>query len=81
LKDVTTVGITAGASTPSSFVDAFVELLKTHGADSVGSLATIDERVWFALPSGLEKEAAARTPSHPILKKHAIGASSKMNAR
>lgn len=81
LKDAKTVGITAGASTPSTFVDAFIGLLKTHGADSVESCMTIDERVWFALPSDIQKEAEAKRPDHPLLKKHAIGTSSSMNVR
>lgn len=76
-----TVGVTAGASTPASSVNDFLEILKSHGASSLKDLVTVDERVWFTLPQELEKEAAAKAPNHPILQKHAVSALSSMKAR
>ena len=47
------VGITAGASAPEVLVQAVVERLRGLGADEVGSLDGIAERVTFPLPKGL----------------------------
>ncbi len=47
------VGITAGASAPEVLVQAVVERLRGLGADSVGNLDGIAERVTFPLPKGL----------------------------
>ncbi len=47
------VGVTAGASAPEVLVQAVVERLRGLGADSVGALDGIAERVTFPLPKGL----------------------------
>jgi 4-hydroxy-3-methylbut-2-en-1-yl diphosphate reductase len=81
IQDANVVGITAGASTPSTFIDMFVEFLKTNGAKSVESLVTVDEHVWFTLPPDLQQEAEAKKPDHMIVKKHTIKSSSSMRVR
>jgi len=55
-KDV--VGITAGASAPEILVQQVVERLRTLGAESVGQLDGIEEKVTFPLPKGLVPVAA-----------------------
>ncbi|MBI3044844.1 MAG: 4-hydroxy-3-methylbut-2-enyl diphosphate reductase [Betaproteobacteria bacterium] len=47
------VGVTAGASAPEVLVLDVVERLKTLGAERVGQLDGIEERVTFPLPKGL----------------------------
>ncbi|MGE0558277.1 MAG: 4-hydroxy-3-methylbut-2-enyl diphosphate reductase [Burkholderiales bacterium] len=47
------VGVTAGASAPEVLVQAVVERLRGLGANSVGALDGIAERVTFPLPKGL----------------------------
>jgi len=52
------VGITAGASAPEILVQQVVERLRTLGAESVGQLDGIEEKVTFPLPKGLVPVAA-----------------------
>jgi 4-hydroxy-3-methylbut-2-enyl diphosphate reductase len=56
LARVTRVGVTAGASTPEALVADVCERLRSLGAASVESLATVDEGVRFALPAELRRE-------------------------
>lgn len=47
----TRIGVTAGASTPESFIAAILGDLATRGYDQVDELISTEERVQFALPS------------------------------
>lgn len=47
------VGITAGASAPEILVQQVIDRLKALGADRVGNLDGIEERVTFPLPKAL----------------------------
>ncbi|MBS1218069.1 MAG: hydroxymethylbutenyl pyrophosphate reductase [Proteobacteria bacterium] len=47
------IGVTAGASAPEVLVQAVVDRLRELGADDVGTLDGIVERVTFPLPKGL----------------------------
>jgi 4-hydroxy-3-methylbut-2-enyl diphosphate reductase len=55
LQGITTVGLTAGASTPESLVQATIERLTDLGCDNVGDLTTAVEKVTFALPRELRE--------------------------
>ncbi len=57
LKDVTAVGVTAGASAPEVLVDAVVERLKNEGVGQVEQLAGREENIVFAMPRGLMPDA------------------------
>ncbi len=60
LEGVATVGLTAGASTPESLVQATIERLTELGCDEVGALTTAVEKVTFALPRELREIASGR---------------------
>ena len=53
LKDVKTIGITAGASAPEVLVQEVVDYLKSQGADQVEELVIVEENVEFQLPKEL----------------------------
>jgi 4-hydroxy-3-methylbut-2-en-1-yl diphosphate reductase len=53
LKDVTAIGITAGASAPEVLVEEVVTYLKTYGTAEVEDLTVIEEDVEFLLPKEL----------------------------
>ncbi len=53
LRDVSCVGVTAGASAPELLVEQVVERLRALGADRVDSLPEVDEGVVFQLPPEL----------------------------
>jgi 4-hydroxy-3-methylbut-2-en-1-yl diphosphate reductase len=55
LDGVTTIGLTAGASTPESYVDATIDALKARGFPDVERVTVVQEDVHFALPAGLKK--------------------------
>jgi 4-hydroxy-3-methylbut-2-enyl diphosphate reductase len=52
------VGVTAGASAPEVLVQQVVERLRALGAERVGSLQGIEEKVTFSLPRALARAAA-----------------------
>ena len=63
LNDVATVGVTAGASTPESVVQAVLDRLRQEGAESVEAVTTAEENTVFQLPVVLKQameENAAR---------------------
>ncbi|MBI4092699.1 MAG: 4-hydroxy-3-methylbut-2-enyl diphosphate reductase [Candidatus Kerfeldbacteria bacterium] len=76
-----TVGVTAGASTPDSVVNEFVQILRQHGATSVEQHVTLDEKVWFTLPPDLVSLTKERQPDHQLLHKHTVGASAVMRSK
>jgi 4-hydroxy-3-methylbut-2-en-1-yl diphosphate reductase len=53
--DVSTVGVTSGASVPEILVDEVLELLAETGFDDVQTVSVIQESVVFALPRELRK--------------------------
>jgi 4-hydroxy-3-methylbut-2-enyl diphosphate reductase len=53
--DVSTVGVTSGASVPEILVDEVLELLAENGFDDVQTVSVIQESVVFALPRELRK--------------------------
>jgi len=57
VRDVCTVGLTAGASTPESLVQGVVERLRSLGFSSVRNLTTAEENVMFPLPKSLRRRA------------------------
>jgi 4-hydroxy-3-methylbut-2-enyl diphosphate reductase len=57
LKDIQTVGLTAGASAPENLVEKVVRYLAELGYPEVETMGTIVEHVEFSLPPGLAKIA------------------------
>ncbi|MGW0645341.1 4-hydroxy-3-methylbut-2-enyl diphosphate reductase [Streptomyces badius] len=53
LEDVTTVGLTSGASAPDILVDGVLQRLAEHGYSDVETITTADESITFALPQEL----------------------------
>ncbi|MEI6516051.1 MAG: 4-hydroxy-3-methylbut-2-enyl diphosphate reductase [bacterium] len=51
LDEIRTLGITAGASTPESFVNAAIERLKARGFEAVEELSLIHEDIHFPVPT------------------------------
>lgn len=51
------VGVTAGASTPESFIAQVLEHLATRGFDRTEQLETVRENIHFTLPQSLRTEA------------------------
>lgn len=63
LEGATTIGLTAGASTPETLVQETIERLRDLGCSEVEDLETARENVTFALPRELRAAAAGRSPS------------------
>jgi 4-hydroxy-3-methylbut-2-enyl diphosphate reductase len=55
LESIHTLGITAGASTPETFVQAAITQLKARGFLSVSEQVLIEENIHFPLPKEFEK--------------------------
>ncbi len=53
LQKVTTIAMTAGASTPETIVRECIEKLQSFGVTSVQEISYTDEDVFFQLPKGL----------------------------
>jgi len=58
LREIDTVGLTAGASTPESLVQTTIARLQGLGFATVRELVTAEENVTFALPRELRAGAA-----------------------
>ena len=54
LKDVDTIGVTAGASAPEALVEGVIARLRDWGAHAVESLPGQEEKVVFSLPKALQ---------------------------
>ena len=54
-ENVSTVGVTAGASAPEVLVNRLIESLQQRGAQSVETLQVIPEDVFFPLPKNLQQ--------------------------
>lgn len=63
LHGMRTVGVTAGASTPESLVQATVERLQALGFNDVRELRTAEENVSFALPREVRAGVAGCVPA------------------
>jgi len=61
LEGARRIGVTAGASAPEVLVQAVIDRLKEHGAQSVRVLEGVEERVTFPLPKGLSGAAAVHS--------------------
>lgn len=53
LDNVTSVGLTAGASAPEILVEGVIKTLQSYGFNSTETLNVVEEHMTFALPSGL----------------------------
>jgi 4-hydroxy-3-methylbut-2-enyl diphosphate reductase len=53
LDNVTSVGLTAGASAPEILVEGVIRTLQSYGFNATETLNVIEEHMTFALPSGL----------------------------
>jgi 4-hydroxy-3-methylbut-2-enyl diphosphate reductase len=53
LEGVRFLGISSGASAPERLVDEAVEFFRAQGAE-IGHLGSVEEKIHFALPSGLQ---------------------------
>jgi 4-hydroxy-3-methylbut-2-en-1-yl diphosphate reductase len=60
LEDVTTVGVTSGASVPEVLVRGVLERLAEYGYDVVQSVTTANETLVFALPREIRRPATMR---------------------
>jgi 4-hydroxy-3-methylbut-2-enyl diphosphate reductase len=58
LKDVTALGITAGASAPELLVTEILDAFRDRYAVSVESVATTEERIAFNVPRELREAGA-----------------------
>jgi 4-hydroxy-3-methylbut-2-enyl diphosphate reductase len=56
LEDVTTIGVTSGASVPEELVDELLTHLAERGWSQVEVVTAVEERVTFALPPALRKD-------------------------
>jgi len=63
LAGIDTVGLTAGASTPESLVQATIARLQELGFEEVRELRTAEENVTFTLPHDLRRGIAASAPA------------------
>jgi 4-hydroxy-3-methylbut-2-enyl diphosphate reductase len=63
LEDVTTVGLTSGASVPEILVDEVIAFLRSRGFGELEEVTTAEESLIFALPPELRRDmkASART--------------------
>ncbi|MFC6082304.1 4-hydroxy-3-methylbut-2-enyl diphosphate reductase [Sphaerisporangium aureirubrum] len=59
LADVTTVGVTSGASVPESLVEGVLTHLAAHGYTTVEEVESVEESVRFALPHELRRDLRA----------------------
>lgn len=57
------IGVTAGASAPEVLVQAVIDRLREHGAQSVRVLEGVEENVTFPLPKGLSGTGTAAARS------------------
>ncbi|MDA5147515.1 4-hydroxy-3-methylbut-2-enyl diphosphate reductase, partial [Streptomyces sp. AD681] len=55
LENVTTVGLTAGASAPDTLVDGVLQWLAERGYDDVETLTTAEESITFGPPHELRR--------------------------
>lgn len=69
--NVTTVGVTAGASAPESIVQGVVTWLRDHGATSVEEVVAVQESMKFTLPPELVEQAKKNGRS-ALVEKHTI---------
>jgi 4-hydroxy-3-methylbut-2-en-1-yl diphosphate reductase len=60
LEDVSTVGVTSGASVPEDLVSGVLERLAGSGFDTVEEVEAVEERLVFALPHELRRGSATR---------------------
>ncbi|MFJ4689112.1 4-hydroxy-3-methylbut-2-enyl diphosphate reductase [Streptomyces sp. NPDC088789] len=60
LADVSTVGLTSGASAPDTLVDGVLGLLAEHGYQHVETVTTAEESLTFALPRELHHDQRVR---------------------
>ena len=62
LAGIDTVGLTAGASTPESLVQATIARLQLLGFEEVRELRTAEENITFTLPHDLRRGTSASVP-------------------
>ncbi|MFF5565795.1 4-hydroxy-3-methylbut-2-enyl diphosphate reductase [Streptomyces sp. NPDC012623] len=65
LKDVTTVGLTSGASAPEILVDGVLEWLAKRGYSDVETVKTADEPITFSLPKELRRNLRTQPGNDP----------------
>lgn len=77
-EGISVVGITSGASTPEDVVQSVVKKMKSLGATKIRTLESLNEEVWFGLPTEVLQKSKDRNLREDIIKKHQIHLNSKM---
>ncbi len=67
LAGKTSIGVTAGASTPEHLVEELVRWLEQRGAAPARDLVAVEERMFFHLPSDLAKDLESSGRADAIL--------------
>ncbi|MDP3964069.1 MAG: 4-hydroxy-3-methylbut-2-enyl diphosphate reductase [bacterium] len=70
LKNVETIGLSAGASAPEDLVQSVIQYLRRRGVSEVEEVTTLDEEVKFTLPQVITAEAKDKGVGRSILEKH-----------